>query len=112
MIVALIAAITMVVTDVLGVIMVMAEARNRGWLAGWMDTAQWIVGITTTTITVTALQGHSTSEKVLVVVLVSAANLFGTKLGQVIGHRFVTDKTTLAERVAGLERAIEAKGHN
>lgn len=103
MIVAIIAAATMVVTDVLGVVMVMAEARNRGWLAGWMDTAQWIVGITTTTITVTALQGHSLSEKVLVVVLVSLANLFGTKLGQVIGHRFVTDASTLAERVARLE---------
>ena len=112
MVIALIAAITMVVTDVLGVIMVMAEARNRGWLAGWMDTAQWLVGITTTTITVTALQGHSLNEKVLVVVLVSAANLFGTKLGQVIGHRFVSDKTTLAERVASLERTMTAKGHN
>lgn len=103
MIYALIAAVAMVITDILGVIMVMAEARDRGWLAGWMDTAQWLVGITTTTITVTALQGHNWSEKIAVVVLVSAANLFGTKLGQLIGHRFVTDASSLAERVARLE---------
>lgn len=112
MTVALIAAAAMVATDVLGVIMVQAEARNRGWLAGWMDTAQWLVGIATTTISVTALQGHSVSEKVLVVGLVSTANLFGTKLGQVIGERFVSDKTTLAERVAAIERTLRAKGHS
>jgi len=104
---AIIAALTMVVTDVL----VQAEARNRGWLAGWMDTAQWIVGITTTTITVTALQGHDMTEKVAVVVLVSAANLFGTKLGQMIGQRYVTDATTLADRVARLE-ALNTRIHD
>jgi len=108
---AIIAALTMVVTDVLGVVMVQAEARNRGWLAGWMDTAQWIVGITTTTITVTALQGHDMTEKVAVVVLVSAANLFGTKLGQMIGQRYVTDATTLADRVARLE-ALNTRIHD
>lgn len=112
MLVALIAAATMVVTDVLGVVMVMAEARNRGWLAGWMDTAQWLVGIATTTISVTALQGHSLSEKIWVVALVSAANLFGTKLGQLIGKHFVTDKTTLADRVAAIERTLNTKGHS
>ena len=105
MIYALIAAITMLVTDVLGVIMVQAEARNQGWLAGWMDTAQWIVGITTTTITVTVLQGHSLAMKSVVVVLVSAANLFGTKLGQVLGRRWVKEDptTTLAQRITRLE---------
>lgn len=112
MFIALIAAVTMVVTDVLGTVMVMAEARNRGWLAGWCDTAQWIVGIATTTISVTALQGHSLSTKVWVVVLVSAANLFGTKLGQLIGKRFVTDSSSLADRVASLERTLQTKGHS
>jgi hypothetical protein len=105
MVYALIAAITMVVTDILGVIMVQAEAHNRGWLAGWMDTAQWLVGITTTTITVTVLQGHSLTMKALVIVLVSAANLFGTKLGQVIGAHFVTDTNarTISQRLDRLE---------
>jgi hypothetical protein len=108
MIPALIAAVTMVITDVLGVIMVMAEARNRGWLAGWMDVAQWGVAIATTTITVTILQGHSLREKVLVIALVSAANLFGTKLGQVIGSKFVHDATTLtvAQRLDRIEATI------
>lgn len=104
MFVAILAAVTMVLTDVTGTIMVMAEARNRGWLAGWLDTAQWLVGIVTTTVSVTALQGHSLSEKVWVILLVSAANLFGTKLGQVLGSRFVKDKT-VEQRLANLERA-------
>ncbi len=112
MIYAVIAAVTMVITDVLGVVMVMAEAHGRGWLAGWMDTAQWLVGITTTTITVTALQGHDFSEKVAVVVLVSAANLFGTKLGQVIGSRFVVNAKSISERIAALERTVASKGHS
>lgn len=99
MIIALIAAATMVVTDVIGVVMVQAEAHNRGWLAGWLDTLGWLVGIATTTISVTALQGHSLSEKILVVGLVSAANLFGTKLGQVVGKRIVKGAVmTLADR--------------
>lgn len=103
MIPAIIAAIAMVIQDVLGTIMVMAEAKNRGWLAGVMDSAGWIVSITTATIAITAFQGHNMNEKVLVVILVSLANLFGTKLGQMIGSRYVKDATTLADRVARLE---------
>ena len=83
--------------------MIMAEAKNRGWLAGWMDAAGWILAISTTTITVSTLQGNNTGEKVVVVVLVTTANLLGTKLGQVIGARFITDATTLAERIRRLE---------
>lgn len=119
MILALIAALTMVATDVLGVILVQAEAANRGWLAGVVDAAQWGVGIATTTISVTALQGHSLREKVLVVILVTLANLLGTKLGQVTGKRllgsprlsavFGREGPTLEERVAALERST--KGH-
>lgn len=120
--IAIIAAVAMVATDVLGVIMVQAEAANRGWLAGWMDTAQWLVGIATTTISVTALQGHSLSEKVWVVLLVSAANLLGTKLGQVIGKKllasrhirrvFASEGPTIEDRVSALERTVRSKGHN
>lgn len=103
--IALLAAGTMVCTDVLGVIMVQAEARNRGWLAGIMDSLQWLVGITTTTITVTILQGHSLQEKAVVIVLVSAANLLGTKLGQVIGSRYVTDQS-IEDRLKALEAGM------
>jgi uncharacterized membrane protein len=105
--VAVIAAVAMVCSDVLAVIMVQAEADDRGWLAGTMDTAGWLVAITTTTVSVTALQGHSFREKVLVVLFVSAANLLGTKLGQIIGKRWFRrnrpDIHDLAARVAKLE---------
>ena len=103
--IALIAAITMVLTDCAGVIMVQAESRNRGWLAGWMDTGQWIVGITTTFITVEALSSHDFARKVSVVVAVSLANLFGTKLGQVIGSKYVKD-VTIEDRLSALEGHI------
>lgn len=102
---AVIAAIAMVVQDVLATVMTMAEARNRGWLAGWCDVAGWIVGITTATIAITALQGHNLTQKVLVIMLVSAANLFGTKLGQVIGSRYVHD-ISLTERLTILEQTV------
>jgi len=87
--VAVLAALCMVVQDVVATIMVMAEAANRGWLAGVMDTVGWYFSITTTSISVTALQSHVVSEKVEVLLLVGLANLFGTKLGQVTGHRLL-----------------------
>lgn len=92
---ALVAAGTMLVQDVISVILVQAEAANRGWLAGLMDMLGWYVGIATTTISVTSLQGHDTSQKVEVLVLVGAANVFGTKLGQVVGQHFLAKKERL-----------------
>lgn len=90
--IALVAAGCMVLTDILGVCMVMMEAANRGWLAGVFDTAGWYVSIATTTISVSALSGHDTTKKIEVLILVGAANLFGTKLGQVSGHAILTRK--------------------
>ena len=78
---ALIAAACMLITDILGTVMVMAEAKERGWLAGFMDMLGWYVAITTTSISVSTLSGHDTGEKVWVLALVGAANVFGTKLG-------------------------------
>lgn len=97
-----VAAIAMLVTDVLGTTMVIAEARGRGWLAGWCDTAGWLVSITTTTISVASLTGHDTARKIAVVLAVSAANLFGTKAGQLIGSRVVKVQT-IEERLSALE---------
>ena len=68
----------------------------------WSGLTIWLVAITTTTLTVTALQGRSLSEKVWVVSLVSAANLFGTKIGQLIGTKYVKDKG-FEQRLADLE---------
>ena len=110
------ACITMVLTDVLGVLLVQAEARNHGWMAGFMDTAQWIPGIVCSTITITILQGHSLVGKVGIIVSVSLANLFGTKFGQSIGTKYIKDvhiMTTkqqvaeLVEKVAALERVAK-----
>ena len=83
------AAACMFVQDVLGVLLTDAQARDHGWLAGVIDTAAWMVAITTTTITVTALQGHNNAEKVLVVIFVSGANLFGSRVGVALGKRYV-----------------------
>jgi len=85
----LFAALAMVVQDCLAVMMVQAEARDRGWTAGFLDAAGWMFGIATTTISVTALQGHSTGLKIAVVIAVTAANIIGSKTGQVIGTRYI-----------------------
>jgi len=113
MILALLAAVAMVAQDVLGSIMVMCEAANRKWLAGVFDSFGWLVAIATTTISVTALQGHNTTEKVEVVVLVSLANLFGTALGVASGNWLLHRKPSLkredpALMVASLEARVEA----
>ena len=88
MIVAL-AAGCMVVQDILAVLLVDAEARNRGWLAGILDSAVWLFAIATTTIAVTALQGHSLAGKIELVAAVTAANLVGMRLGVWIGKRYI-----------------------
>lgn len=92
LLIALVAAACMAVTDVLGACMVMAEAAERGWLAGFLDMAGWYVSIATTTISVTALQGHDTAEKVAVLILVGAANLLGTRLGVLTGKLILSRK--------------------
>lgn len=87
--IAVLAALAMLVQDVLATVMVIAENRNKGALAGALDSLGWLATITTTSISVTSLQGHSIAEKVWVLVLVSAANFFGTWLGVIVGQKFV-----------------------
>lgn len=100
------AAVAMLFTDVLGTVMVVAESKGRGWLAGWCDTSGWLVSITTTTISVASLTGHDVARKIAVVVFVSFANLFGTKLGSWVGSRFVHD-ATIEARLSALETAAK-----
>ena len=85
----LFAAGCMVVQDILAVLLTDAEARNRGWLAGILDSAVWLFAIATTTIAVTALQGHSLAGKVELVAFVTVANLIGMRLGVWIGTRYI-----------------------
>ena len=48
-----------------------------------------ITGIATTTITVTALQGHDLRDKAAVIAAVSLANVLGSRIGVGLGQRFV-----------------------
>jgi len=84
----LLAAVAMFIQDSIGVIEVQAEALNKGWIAGFCNAGKWIVAITCTTISVSVLQGHNLSQQVLVVILVGAANILGSKTGQLIGQHF------------------------
>lgn len=88
----IVASLAMVVQDVVGTIMVQAEAANRGWLAGWCDAIGWGVGIASTFYSITALEGHDLPLKVGIIVFVTVANVVGTKLGQVIGTRLLESK--------------------
>ncbi len=107
LLIGLLAAGAMFAQDVISVPLTQAEARNRAHLAGLLDTAGWLVAITTTFVSVDTLQGHSLSAKVLVILLVSASNYFGTVTGTKLGKRFVKeDATKLAERVAALEARL------
>jgi hypothetical protein len=82
----------MILADVLSTIMVMAEAKERGWLAGLLDMAAWYVSIATTSISVTTLSGHNTVGKIYVLVLVGLSNVVGTKTGQMCGSRLLKTK--------------------
>lgn len=87
--IALIAALAMVVQDILGTAMVMSESRNKANLAATLDALQWGVAIAVTAISVTALQSHSLYYKILVVTLVTLANYGGTYAGVRIGERYI-----------------------
>ena len=122
--IALLAALAMLVQDITGVTMMQYEALSlqlpyrRHWtdyfLGGWkawrgavMDEIGWIVGITSTTISVEAFGGHDFGRKVAVFAGVSAANLIGSRIGQELGiwsDRRGKNKS-LEKRVAELERA-------
>jgi hypothetical protein len=97
----LLAGMAMVVQDILGVLMVQAEARNRGWLSGIFDALGWGAAIITTTISVTALQGHDTSLKIAVITAVTIANVVGNVAGVHIGKKFIkSDKEIMEARQA------------
>ena len=109
---AFVAALAMVVQDILGIVLLLAATRNRWRVAGVMDSLQWLVCITTTTISVSVLQGHHIYEKILVIALVSLANFFGTVWGEKIGTHFVKDRAkTHEERLTDLENYVSSDNH-
>lgn len=101
----LLAAISMVLADIVATLEVQAESRNRGQLAGLLDVVGWLVSITTTTTSVTALQGNNFGLKVAVVLAVSAANYAGTVVGTWLGKRWVKadPDATIEARLARVE---------
>ena len=90
--VALYAALAMLVNDVAAVLLVQSEARNRAGLAAIFDSIMWLASISTTTISVTALQGHHLGAKALVVVSVTLANVAGCYIGVAIGRRLIKER--------------------
>jgi hypothetical protein len=101
----ILASVSMVVADVLSVMLVQAEARNRAVLAGLLDTVGWAAAIVVTLSTLNALNGHDRPLMYGVIAGVSIANFGGSYLGVRIGRRWVHEDptTTLAQRVARLE---------
>ena len=86
-----IAAIAMVIQDILATLLVQAESRNRSVLAGGLDALMWIAGITTTYNALDALHSPSLWHKVLTIAVMSVANVGGTMTGTVIGKRFIKE---------------------
>jgi hypothetical protein len=79
----------MLVQNVLAVLLVQAEARNRAVLAGLLDCLMWPAAMVTTTITVTALQGHHAGLKTEVIAAVTLANFAGSSAAVRLGRRFI-----------------------
>lgn len=95
--IALAAGLIMIVQDVLSTAQTQANNRSRASLSGLLDMASWLVTISTTTISVSALQGSDMAKKVAVVASVSAANYAGSVLGVKLGDRFIKREPADAE---------------
>jgi hypothetical protein len=88
------AALAMFVNDVAAVLLVQSEARNRASLAALFDSIMWLASITTTTDSVTVLQGHHLTAKVTVLAAVELANVVGCYTGVAIGKRLIKERNT------------------
>ncbi len=104
----ILAAVSMLVADVLSVLLVQAEARNKAVLSGVLDTIGWGAGVVVTLSTINALNGHNEALMVGVVAAVTVANFAGSWGGVRLGKRFVREDptTTLAQRLTALESKI------
>lgn len=91
--IALLAALIMVVQDILNTAQTQASTRGKASLSGLPDMASWLVTISTATLSVTALQGHGTAKKIVVIGAVSSASYVGSVLGVKIGDRSIKQKS-------------------
>lgn len=87
--IAVLAAVIMVAQDILSTAQAQANNRHKASLSGLLDMASWLVTISTTALSVTALQGHDLARKIAVIGAVSAANYIGSVLGVKIGDHFI-----------------------
>lgn len=87
--IAIIAGAAMLVEDVLGTLLVQANAKGLAWLSGVLDALAWGAGIVTTTVSVSALQGHSMLAKVVVISVITVANVFGSVIGVKLGEKLI-----------------------
>jgi hypothetical protein len=92
MIWALWAALAMVGQDLLMTWLVQAEAAGRAHMAGVLDSLGWPMGMITTFVTVTAMQGHDGDLKAAVIGAVSIANYVGTSIAVRIGRRHIRER--------------------
>lgn len=83
---ALLAAAAMLIQDQVGTVMVKLEAGDNGWLAGVMDAIGYLFGILTLNTALTTLSSGNLDSTILVLSLVTVANVVGTKAGQVEGR--------------------------
>ena len=98
MLIVVLAALAMIVQDILAVCLVQAEARNRAGLAAALDAVMWLASISVTSISVTAIQGHNLDVKGAVIVAVTLANVAGSYIGVRIGERLIKAKPTAPVR--------------
>lgn len=88
MLLALLAACSMVVQDLLMTTMCVAENRGRWVLAGLLDVVGWLAQIATIGISVDSIVKHGlTHETWLIIIFVSIANFVGTGLGTIVSRR-------------------------
>lgn len=82
----------MFVNNIFAVLLVQAEARNHGWLSGFLDSMMDLASLSATAISVTVLQGHNTRAKGLILLAITLANFAGSKLGVNIGKRYIKEE--------------------
>lgn len=110
----LIAAVCMVASDVIGTVMVQAEAGYRRHLAAICDTLGWWVGITTTLFSLRGLESPHTSVVVATYLGVGVANYYGTWLGVGIGAKIMHREKhagALSSRIVSRKTGPDGRSH-
>jgi len=85
--IAILAALSMLVQDVFEAMKILSLARHHGWMAGFSDAVMWLMMFFSMDEAIT----KTGSGKLLIIVLVTIANVLGQKLGQVMGDKFIKE---------------------